>query len=120
MIFEYQSLVRQIFTDGRGHPKNLDSTYLGNSVGRYEGDTLVIDTVGFNDKTWLDPRGLPHSDAMHVVERIRRPSHDILQADYTIDDPKAYRKPWTAQKFFQLKPGWQIQEYVCAENNLVR
>lgn len=120
MIFEYQSLVRQIFTDGRGHPKDLDPTYMGNSIGRYEGDTLVVDAVGFNDKTWLDPKGLPHSDALHVVERIRRADHNTLVDDYTIDDPKAYTKTWTAQKTFTLKPDWQIQEYVCAENNLVR
>jgi hypothetical protein len=120
MIFEYQSLVRQIFTDGRGHPKDLEPTYMGNSVGRYEGDTLVVDTIGFNDKTWVDAKGLPHSDALHVVEHIRRVDHDSLVDDYTIDDPKAYREPWKAQKFFSLKPDWQIQEYVCAENNKVR
>jgi hypothetical protein len=120
MIFEYQSLVRQIFTDGRGHPKDLEPTYMGHSIGRYEGDTLVVDTIGFNDKTWLDPKGLPHTDALHVRERIRRVDHDSLEDDYSIDDAKAYRKPWTAQKFFELKPNWQIQEYVCAENNRVR
>jgi hypothetical protein len=120
MIFEYQSLVRQIFTDGRGHPKDLEPTYMGHSIGRYEGDTLVVDTIGFNDKTWLDPKGLPHTDALHVLERIRRVDHDSLEDDYSIDDPKAYRKPWTAQKFFALKPAWQIQEYVCAENNKIR
>jgi hypothetical protein len=120
MIFEYQSLVRQIFTDGRGHPKDLEPTYMGHSIGRYEGDTLVVDTIGFNDKTWLDPKGLPHTDALHVVERIRRVDHGSLEDDYSIDDPKAYRKPWTAQKFFELKPAWQIQEYVCAENNKIR
>ena len=120
MIFEYQSLVRQIFTDGREHPKDLDPTYMGNSIGHYEGDTLVVDAVGFNDKTWLDPRGLPHSDALHVVERIRRVDHNTLVDDYTIEDPKAYTATWKAQKTFTLKPGWEIQEYVCAENNLVR
>lgn len=117
MIFEYQSLVRQIFTDGRGHPKNLEPTYMGHAIGKYEGDALVVDTVGFNDKTWLDPKGLPHSDALHVVERIRRVEHDTLAVEYTIDDPKAYTKTWTAQVIFKLKPDWQIQEYVCAENN---
>lgn len=120
MIFEYQSLIRQIFTDGRGHPKDLEPTYMGNAIGRYEGDTLVIDTIGFNDKTWLDPMGLPHSDAMHVTERLRRVDHDTLVDEYTIDDPKAYTKPWTAQKTFKLKPDWQIQEYVCTENNNVK
>jgi hypothetical protein len=120
MIFEYQSLIRQIFTDGRGHPKDLEPTYMGNSIGRFEGDTLVIDTVGFNDKTWLDPMGLPHSEALHVVEHLHRVDHDTLVDEYTIDDPKAYTKSWTVQKTFKLKPDWQIKEYVCAENNNVR
>ena len=120
MIFEYQSLIRQIFTDGRGHPKDLEPTYMGHAIGRFEGNTLVIDTVGFNDKTWLDPMGLPHSDAMHVIERLRRVDHDTLVDEYTIDDPKAYTKSWTTRKTFVLKPDWQIQEYVCAENNTVK
>ena len=120
MIFEYQALTRQIFMDGRGHPKDLDQTYMGHSIGKYEGDTLVVDTIGFNDKTWLDPMGLPHSDALHVIERLRRVDHDTLQVDYTIDDPKAYTKTWTAQRIFKLHPDWQIKEYVCAENNEVK
>jgi hypothetical protein len=120
MIFEYQSLIRQIFTDGRGHPKDLEPTYMGNAIGKFEGDTLVIDTIGFNDKTWLDPMGLPHSDAMHVIERIRRVDHDTLVDEYTIDDPKAYTRSWTTQRTFKLKPEWQIQEYVCSENNKVK
>lgn len=119
-IFEYQSLVRQIFTDGRKHPGDLEPTYMGHSIGKFEGDTLVIDTVGFNDMTWLDPMGLPHSDAMHVTERMRRLDHDTLENTYTIDDPKTYSKAWTASKTFKLKPDWQIKEYVCAENNTVK
>ena len=117
IIFEYQSLVRHIFLDGRKHPKDLDPTYMGHSIGHYEGDTLVVDTLGFNDKTWLDSRGLPHTDALHVVERIRRVDHDTLQDEITIEDSKAYTRAWTAQKFYILKPDWEIQEYVCAENN---
>ncbi len=120
MIFEYQSLVRQIFTDGRGHPTDLDPTYMGHSIGKWEGDTLVVDTVGFNGKTWLDPKGLPTTEALHVTERIRRVNHDTLADQYTIDDPKAYAKPWTIQKLYTLKPDWQIKEYVCAENNRTR
>jgi len=116
-IFEYQSLVRQIFTDGRGHPKDFDPTYMGNSVGKFEGQTLVVDTVGMNDKTWLDASGLPHSDAMHVVERYRRLDHDTLEGTFSIEDPKAYTKTWEAKKIFKLHPDWQIKEYVCAENN---
>ena len=117
MIFEYQSLVRQIFMDGRGHPKDLEATYMGHAIGKFEGDTLVVDTVGLNDKTWLDPKGLPHSEALHVVEHIRRVDHDTLNVVYTIDDPKTYTKPWTAEVIFKLHPEWQIQEYVCSENN---
>jgi hypothetical protein len=119
-IFEYQSLVRQIFTDGRGHPSDFEPTYMGHSTGKFEGDTLVIDTVGFNDKTWLDPMGLPHSDALHVVERMRRVDHDTLKDTYTIDDPKTYSKPWTAMRTFKLHSDWQIKEYVCTENNTVK
>ena len=117
IIYEYQAIPRQIFMDGRGHPGDLEPTYMGHAIGKYEGDTLVIDTVGLNDKTWLDPMGLPHSDAMHVTERLRRVDHETLVDDLTIDDPKAYTKPWTAQAIFKLHPDWQIQEYVCAENN---
>jgi hypothetical protein len=119
LIFEVQ-VVRQIFTDGRGHPKDLDPTYMGDSVGKWEGDTLVVDTVGLNDKTWLDANGLPHSDALHVVERLRRVNHDTLKVEYTIDDPKAFTKPWTVEKLFDLKPDWQIKEYVCAEDNEIK
>jgi hypothetical protein len=108
--------VRQIFLT-REHPKDLDPTYSGDSIGKWEGDTLVVDTVGFNDKTWLDHVGLPHSDALHVVERLRRVDHDTLEDDFTIDDAKAYTKPWTARQVYKLKPGWEIREYVCEENN---
>ena len=118
MIFEFQSLVREIFTDGRGHPKDLDPTYMGNSIGHWDKDTFVVDTVGFNGKTWIDPKGLPTTDALHVTERIRRVSSDTLSDDYTIDDRKAYTKTWTVQKLFTRHPDWQIKEYVCAENNL--
>ncbi len=120
IIFEYQALLRQIFIDGRKHPDDLEPTYMGHSIGKFEGDTLVVDTVGFNDKTWLDPMGLPHSDAMHLTERIRRVDHDTLVDEYTIDDPKAYTQPWKASRTFRLKPDWQIKEYVCTENNLVK
>ncbi len=117
IIYEYQHLIRQIYTDGRDHPKDLTPTYMGNSVGKSEGNTLVVDTIGFNDKTWIDGTKHPHSDALHVVERIQRVGHEILKVDITIDDPKTYVKPWTAQRIFDLKPGWEISEQVCEENN---
>jgi hypothetical protein len=117
VIYEYQHLIRQIYTDGRDHPKDLTPTYMGNSVGKWEGNTLVVDTIGFNDKTWIDGTKHPHSDALHVVERIQRVGHEVLKVDITIDDPKTYVKPWTAQRIFDLKPGWEISEQVCEENN---
>jgi hypothetical protein len=117
MFFEYDHFVRQIFMDGRPHSQDLPPSWMGNSIGKWEGDTLVVDTVGFNDKTWLDGEGHPHSDALHLVERIRRTSHDALSIDFTIDDPKAYTKPWTAHNDFELKSGWNIGEVVCVDDN---
>jgi hypothetical protein len=117
MFFEYDHLVRQIFTDGRKHPQDLIPSWMGHSIGAWEGDTLVVDTVGFNDKTWLDGEGHPHSDELHVVERFRRAGHDALTIDFTIDDPKAYAKPWDAHTVFDLKPGWNIGEVVCVDDN---
>jgi len=115
MFFEYDHFVRQIFIDGRQHPEDLTPSWMGDSIGRWEGDTLVVDTVGFSDKTWLDQEGHPHSDALHLVERIRRVSHDALNIDFTIDDPKAYTKAWTAHTIFELKPDWNIGEVVCED-----
>ena len=97
---------RQIWTDGRELPKDPDPTWYGNSVGHWEGDTFVVESIGFNDKSWMDGAGHPHSDAMHVVERYRRLDHDTLELTMTIDDPKAYTKPWVSKspKTFKLAP----------------
>jgi hypothetical protein len=108
--------MRQIYMN-RKHRDDLYPTYAGDAVGKWEGDTLVVDTIGFNDKTWLDSGGLPHSEALHVVERIRRIDHDTLVDDVTIEDPMAYTKPFSAQQVYKLKPAWEIQELVCTENN---
>ena len=116
MLFEYDHFVRQIFTDGRQHPQDINPSWMGDSIGRWDGDTLVVDTVGFNDKTWLDQVGHPHSDALHLVERIRRVNHDALTIDITIDDPKAYTKPWVAHMLYDLKPSWNVGEEVCEDN----
>ena len=116
LLFEYDHFVRHISLDRREHPKNLDFTWMGDSIGHWEGDTLVVDTTGLNDKTWLDQVGHPHSDSLHVVERIRRVDRDTLQDDLTIDDPRAYAKPWTGQQVFKLKPAWRLSEYVCEDN----
>lgn len=114
--FEFDHHVRQIFTDGRKHPKDPDLTWMGDSIGWYEGDTLVIDTIGLNEKTWVDRGGLPHSDQLHVIERIRRPTHDALEIKITIDDPKAYTATWSGYRNYKLEPGWNIKEFVCADN----
>jgi hypothetical protein len=116
MFFEFNHFVRQIWTDGRPHNTALGSTWLGDSIGKWEGDTLVVDTIGFNDKTWLDRAGHPHSDQLHVIERIRRTDSNALHDDITIDDPKAYAKPWATQIEFQLRPKWNITEMVCEDN----
>jgi len=117
IMLERTQALRQIYLN-RQHRDDLYPTYSGDSIGRYEGDTLVVDTIGFKDTTWVDLEGgLPHSEAMHLVERIRRTDHDTLVDDMTIEDPKAFTKPITAQQVYKLKPGWEIQEYVCEENN---
>jgi len=116
MLFEYDHYIRHIYMDRHEHPKDLDLTWMGDSIGWWEGNTLVVDTAGLNDKTWLDQVGHPHSDALHVVERIRRIDHDTLQDDLTIDDPKAYKKPWTGQQVFKLKPTWHLLEYICNDD----
>ncbi len=116
MVFEYDHFVRFIDLERRQHPKDLNPSWMGDSIGHWEGDTLVVDTVGLNDKTWLDQVGHPHSEALHVIERFRRPDHDTLMDDITIDDPKAYAKPWTGQQIFALKRGWHLLEYICEDN----
>ena len=117
IYYEFQHTVRQIHMDGREHPKDLLATYMGDSIGKWDGDTLVIDTVGFNDRTWLDNTKRPLSDALHVTERIRRPSHDVLEVEFTVDDPKGYAKPWTVKRTYDLHPDWEISEHVCEDNN---
>jgi hypothetical protein len=116
IFYEFSHLVRQIFIDGRKHNTDLGATWMGDSIGKWEGDTLVVDTIGFNDKTWLDRAGHPHSTELHVTERIRRPDHDTLQIAVTMDDPKAYTKPWGGNMTFKLRPTWNITEMVCEDN----
>lgn len=96
--------VRQIYTDGRQHPKGLHPLWMGHSIGSWQGDTFVVDTIGIDDRTWIDRMGHPHSDALHLVERFRRVAYNSLELEMTVDDPKAYTAPWTAQKVFQLRP----------------
>lgn len=107
---------RQIFLDGREHPKDLNPSWLGHSVGHWEQDTLVIDTVGFNGKAWLSFAGHPATEKLHIIERYRRPDLGHLQYEITIDDPGAYAKPWTIQKTSELSRDDTLMEYICNEN----
>ena len=105
--------------DGRPHPEGdaLNPTYLGHSVGRWEGDTLVVDVVGFNENTWIDLFGHPQTDALHVVERFSRPDKATLHYEATIDDPGAYTAPWTVAWDIRWRPDGELMEYICQENN---
>jgi hypothetical protein len=105
---------RRFFLDGRAHNLDIEpESYTGQSIGKWEGDTLVVDTIGFNDKTWLDSTGKPHSEAMHLTERYRRSDLGHLSVELTIEDEKAFTKPYTFTRTFTLAPGWELQEYVC-------
>ena len=122
IVFEGGTHVwREIHMDGRPHPP-LDTikgqTWLGHSVGRWEGDTLVVDVVGFNEGTWLDYFGHPHTDQLHVIERYSRPNKGTLHFEATIDDPGAYTKPWTVAWDIPWNQAGELQEYICQENNV--
>ena len=115
-LFEYDHMVRHIFIDGRKHPDDVTPSYNGHSIGHWEGDTLIVDTIGLNGKMWLDRVGHPDSEQMHIIERIHRVDDKTLQVDFTFDDPKSYVKPWTALMRFRLRPDWDIIEDVCEDN----
>lgn len=106
---------RTVYLDGRRHPKDPNPNWMGHSIGQWEGDTLVVDTVGFNDKTWLDNVGHPHTEMLHVTERMRRPDLGHLEIEFTIEDPGAYAKPWIIKRVADLNTVDEIGEYVCAE-----
>ena len=108
---------RQVFLDGRGHPKDPNPLWFGYSIGRWEGDTLVIDTVGFDERSWITAQGHPHTDKMRITERFRRPDLGHLEIEITINDPEAYAKPWIIKRVSELDPDDEIGEYVCIENN---
>jgi hypothetical protein len=112
------SSYRIIFMDGRQHPKDLVPSNYGHSVGRWEGDTLVVETVGLNEKFWIDTRGTPHTDKLKFTERFTRSDMNTLQYQATIDDPGAYTKPWTTQ-VFNMRWGANLDlfEYICQDNN---
>lgn len=116
-LYETHHAFRIIPTDGRGHPDDLEPSYLGDSVGRWEGDTFVVDVVGFNDKTWLAGVGTVHSEKLRVTERYRRDTYDTIIYDVTMEDPEVFTKPWHQQETFRLRPNERLREYECIENN---
>lgn len=118
IIYEaFNILWRQIFLDGRAMADDAPPTWLGYSTGKWDGDTLVVDTKGFNGKVWLDLAGKPSTDALHVIERFHRTDFGHMDIDITIDDAKAYTKPWTVAEHVRLLPDMELMEAICNENN---
>jgi len=107
---------RQIFMNVSKHPDDLDPTWYGHSIGRWEGDTLVVDTIGFNDKFWFDFRGHPHTEKLHTIERYTRKDLGTLVNEITIDDPGSYSKPFKVTFNARFMPGEELMEYICQEN----
>ena len=116
ILNELNATYRQIFTDGRPLPVDPNPSWNGYSTGKWEGDTLVVQTNGFRDGLWLDTADSPLTDAARITERFRRVSYGTLQIDLTIDDPKAYTKPWTIHVTHILAPDTELLDYICAEN----
>jgi hypothetical protein len=109
---------RVIYMDSQ-HPNVLEPTYTGHSIGRWEGDTLVVDTVGFNENSWIEAEGFPHTDKLHLIERFTRADFNTLRYEVTVDDPGAYTRSWTGGFNLRWNSGAELFEYVCQENNLV-
>jgi hypothetical protein len=107
----------QIYLDGRSHPKDPDPLWYGHSIGHWEGDTLVVDRVNFEEQVWLDLEAHPHSEKLHVTERYRRVDLGHLETEVTVEDPGVLAKPWTLKRVSDLAPGEEIREFMCAENN---
>ena len=113
ILYEAYNHFRQVFMDGRPLPKDAQPTWMGYSVGKWEGDTLVVDSSGFNDQTWLDDGGHPHTEALHITERFRRRDFGHIDLQLIVDDPKAYTKPWGATLRLDLLPDDEIIENIC-------
>jgi len=119
IIFERDHEIRQIWTDGREHPKDFGHNWFGHSIGHWEGETLVADTIGLNDLTWFDKAGHVHSDALHVVERFQRVRPTNLLVTMTFDDPKTFTTPWGAFRNFYLEPTWELEEEILCEDKFL-
>jgi len=118
MVVLYEALhsYRQIFMDGRALPKSPNPAWMGYSIGRWEGDTLVVESAGFNEMGWLDNGGHPNTESLHLTERFHRRDFGHIDLQVTIDDPKAYTKPWTVSIVLTAMPEGELIEYVCDEN----
>jgi hypothetical protein len=108
---------RTIFMDGRKHPEKLTPTYYGHSIGWWEGDTLVVDTVGFNERFWIDRGQIPHTDRLHLIEKYTRTSMDSMRYELTVDDPGAYTAPFTGVSNLRWSAGVELFEYICQQAN---
>jgi hypothetical protein len=108
---------RTVYMDGRSHPADLTPSYYGHSIGWWEGDTLVVDSTGFNESFWLDRRGLPHTTALQTIERFTRTSSEIINYEITVRDPGAYTADWTGGFELQMDRGVELFEYVCQQAN---
>jgi hypothetical protein len=117
LLHESRTIYRQIFTDGRPLPKNPQPTWMGYSIGHWDKNTFVVETIGQNGKTWLDMRGLPGTEALRVTERFTRPKIGHMDIEVTIDDPEAYTKPWTVKLAWTLQADTDLIESICEENN---
>jgi hypothetical protein len=117
IIYETFTYWRQIFTDGREVDANAKPAWMGYSTGRWDGDTLVVETTGFNGKVWLDQLGRPTTDQLRVTTRYTRTHFGHMSIEVTIDDPGAYTEPWSATGVVHLRPGWEPFEFICSENN---
>ena len=116
ILFERDTTYRQIFTDGRPLPEDPQPGFNGYSTGKWDYDTLVVETIGIKDGTWLDVRGTPLTSAAKITERFRRPTFGKLQIDITVDDPKAYTKPWSIHVDQTFAADTDLLEFVCLEN----
>ena len=116
ILDEHNASYRQIFTDGRSLPIDPQPSWNGYSSGKWEGDTLVVETTGFRDEIWLDKRGSPMTDAAKMTERIRRVNYGNLEIEVTVDDPKAYTKPWTVKLNQFIVLNTDLLDYICLEN----
>jgi hypothetical protein len=119
IIYEANDGLRQIFTDGRAlpNPDDVEPWWFGYSTGKWDGDTLVVQTTGFRDMGWLDEEGTPVTTNARITERFRRPNYGTLEIEITVDDPKTFTKPWTFKLDQRLMPNTELIEFVCAENN---